>query len=346
MSDHQKPPLAPAKAAFAEQRDIDFSALRDTGRRVLREEADALNHLAERVGEDFVRAVRALEGCRGRVVVSGMGKSGSVARKIVGTLASTGTPALFLHPAEALHGDLGMVVENDVVLALSYSGETDELLAILPALRRRGSALIALTGSARSTLAQAADIVLDVSVEREACSLNLAPTTSTTAMIALGDALAIAVMALRGFGEGDYARLHPAGSLGRRLLVRASDIMRKNDGLAIVNETEPLRDALFAITRAHVGAACIVSGDGRLCGILTDGDVRRALLRDENALRHPAREAMTPAPRVVRDDPLVYEIVKLFESEHGRIGDLPVLDEHERPIGLLMLRDLLRAGIV
>lgn len=319
-------------------------------RRVLGEEADALRALADRLDDTFVRAARRLQTCVGRVVVTGMGKSGSVGRKIAGTLASTGTPALFLHPGEALHGDLGMVTGVDDVLALSYSGETDELLAVLPALRRRGAGLIAITGNARSTLAQAADIVLDVGVPREACPLFLAPTTSTTVMMALGDALAIAVMTARGFASEDYAALHPAGSLGRRLLLRAGDVMRSNHELAIVDEEATLHTALFAITEAGAGAACIVDAAGRLTGILTDGDVRRALLADKDALARPARDAMTRAPRVITGNPLAYEVVRQFaDAQHvhaRRAGDLPVVDDDGRPLGMLMLKDLLRAGIV
>ncbi len=322
-------------------------------RRVLREEADALRALADRLDDAFGRAAALLRACSGRVVVTGMGKSGAVARKIAGTLSSTGTPALFLHPGEALHGDLGMVTSDDVVLALSYSGETDELLAVLPGLKRRGAGLIAMTGRAGSTLARASDVVLDVCVPREACPLCLAPTTSTTAMMALGDALAVTVMEARGFGRDDYAQLHPAGSLGRRLLLHASDVMRTGDELAVVDQSATLHAALFAITQAGAGAACIVDEAGRLTGILTDGDVRRALLADPQALARPAGEAMTRSPYVVTGDPLAYEVVQRFErekprtgNEKARIGDLPVVDAAGRPVGMLMLKDLLRAGIV
>lgn len=338
--------------------DSENDALRHA-RRVLTEEADALRDLAGRLDGAFVCAVELVLGCAGRVVVTGMGKSGSVARKIAGTLASTGTPTLFLHPAEALHGDLGMVTETDVVVALSYSGETDELLAVLPALKRQGSALVAVTGRTRSTLAQAADAVLDVCVPREACPHDLAPTTSTTAMMALGDALAVAVMEARGFSKSDYARLHPAGSLGRRLLVRVHDIMRKGDELAVVGENASVHDALFAVTRAGAGAACIVNESGRLVGILTDGDVRRAALADPQVLLRPVKNVMTPGPRVVTGDPLAAEALGRFEHEAipvgdtdgvggahvSRPGDLPVVDEQGRPVGMLMLKDLVRAGI-
>lgn len=322
-------------------------------RRVLTNEAEALATLAERLDDTFVRAARLVHACVGRVVVTGMGKSGAVGRKIAGTLASTGTPALFLHPGEAMHGDLGMVTESDLVLALSYSGETDELLAVLPALKRRGTGLLAFTGNPRSTLGMAADVTLDVCVPREACPLDLAPTTSTTVMMALGDALAVAVMGLRGFGREDYARLHPAGSLGRRLLLHASDVMRGGNELAIVDEAATVHAALFEITRAGAGAACVVDSKGRLVGILTDGDVRRSLLADPRALEHPVRAVMTRSPRVVQGDPLAYEVVQQFGTpnpslgtRHAGPGDLPVVDEEGRPVGMLMLKDLLRAGIV
>ena len=318
----------------------------DHARRVLREEADALRALADRLDDTFARATRLLLESMGRVVVTGMGKSGSVARKIAGTLASTGTPALFLHPGEALHGDLGMVADQDVVLALSYSGETDELLAVLPALKRRGACLIAVTGNARSTLGRAADVVLDVCVSREACPHDLAPTTSTTAMMALGDALAVAVMEARGFSREDYARLHPAGSLGRRLLLHVHDLMRTGAELAVVRDTDTVHEALFAMTRAG-GVACVVDGDRKLCGILTDGDVRRALVRDPAAaLTHPTREAMTRTPRVITGNPLAAEALGRFEHEMPKFGDLPVVDNDHRPVGLLTLKDLVRAGIV
>lgn len=315
------------------------------GRRVLNEEADALRALADRLDATFSDAIERMRTCAGRVIVTGMGKSGNVARKIAGTLASTGTPALHLNPAEALHGDLGMVTASDVILALSYSGETDELLAVLPALKRRSAGLIAMTGSVRSTLALAADTVLDVCVPREACPHNLAPTTSTTAMMALGDALAVAVMEARGFGRDDYARLHPAGSLGRRLLLHVHDIMRKNEELAIVPATASVHEALFAVTKAGAGAACIVDAEKKLIGILTDGDVRRALLSDPATLNGNAAEIMTRTPRVLTGNPLAAEALGRFELEPVKIGDLPVVDDAGRPIGMLMLKDLVRAGI-
>lgn len=321
---------------------------RTHARRVLNEEADALMSLANRLDESFDAACEMILACQGRVIVTGMGKSGSVGKKIVGTLASTGTPAFWVHPGEALHGDLGMVTPSDVVLALSYSGETDELLAILPAIKRRAAGIIAITGGVESTLGQTSDVVLDVSVPREACPLNLAPTTSTTAMIALGDALAVAVMEARGFGEEDYAQLHPAGSLGRRLLLRVSDVMRQGPLLAVVPEIATVQEALFAMTRATAGAACVVSDDGKLVGLLTDGDVRRLLVRvgGGEGHTHPVTDAMTRAPRTIAPDRLAAEALDRFEHDAVKIGDLPVVDEDGRPVGMLMLKDVIRAGIV
>ncbi|MER3472779.1 MAG: KpsF/GutQ family sugar-phosphate isomerase [Armatimonadota bacterium] len=320
--------------------------MRDIAREVLRIEAQSILRLIDRLDERFERAVQMILSCKGRVVTTGMGKSGAIARKVAATFASTGTPAFFLHPAEGVHGDLGMVTGEDVVLALSTSGETDELLAILPALKRIGVQLIAMVGRTESTLAQAADVVLDVSVEREACPYNLAPTASTTAMLAMGDALAITVMQERRFTPEDFAVFHPAGTLGRRLLLRVHDVMRTGDSVAVVHQARPLREVLFAITRANAGAACIVNDEGVLVGIITDGDIRRHLLRDVANLDRPAEELMTRTPYVVRGNPLAIEALHLFESLPVKIGEMPVLDDSGKPVGMLMLKDLLRTGIV
>jgi arabinose-5-phosphate isomerase len=317
------------------------------GRRVLLEEAEALREIADRLDTAFDAAVLRIRETTGRVVVTGMGKSGHVGRKVTGTLASTGTPALFLHPAEALHGDLGMVTETDIVLALSYSGETDEILAILPAFRSRASALIAMTGRTTSTLAEAADIVLDVHVTREACPLELAPTTSTTAMIALGDALAVALMEARGFRAEDYAGLHPAGSLGRRLLLRVADIMRTGDGVAILPDTACIRDVILALPRAHQGAAVIVDTAGRLSGLITGGDLRRALERfGSECLDRNVGDAMTRSPLTIGPDALAAEGLRRFQTFFADIMEIPVVDADHRPVGMLMLKDLLKTGIV
>ncbi len=319
---------------------------RDHARRVLTEEANALQSLADRQGEAIDRATELLLGCQNRVVVTGMGKSGDVGRKIAGTLASTGTPSQFLHPGEALHGNLGMVMKNDVVLALSYSGETDELLAILPALSDKAAHLVAITGAPLSSLGRVADVVLDVAIGVEACPMNLAPTTSTTAMIAVGDALAVAVMEARGFGPRDYARLHPAGSLGRRLLLRVSHLMRTGDQLAVVPSTAPVHAALLTVTKAGAGVACVVDEGEKLVGVFSDGDARRFFVEyGPQAWDKPVGEAMTRDPRTVSGDPLASDTLDRFEHESVKIGDMPVLDADGKPVGLLTLKDLVRAGI-
>ena len=320
-------------------------------RRVLSEAATALTALEKRLDPDaWARAVRLLLSTRGRVVVTGMGKSGAVGRKLAGTLSSTGTPALFLHPAEGVHGDLGMLAPEDVVIALSYSGETDEILAILPTITRLDIPLIAFTGRLRSTLGRTAAVALDVSVDKEACYMNLAPTTSTTAMIALGDALAVSLMGARRFTEQDYARLHPAGTLGRRLTLRIVDIMRAGDAVAVVPETATVFDAVFAITQAHAGAAIVTDAAGRVSGLIADGDIRRHLLHDRDVLSRPAAAVMTRRPGVVAAHLLAVEGLRLLEEFHpqpgSRVGEAPVVDDDGRPLGMLMLKDLVKAGIV
>jgi len=316
----------------------------ERAREVLDIESAAILALKDRLDDGFISAVQLVVGCKGRVVVTGMGKSGAVARKIAGTLASTGSPALFLNPAEGIHGDLGMVTSQDVVIALSSSGETDELTAILPVLKRLGAKLIALAGRRDSTLAQAADVILDVSVEREACPLGLAPTASTTAMLALGDALALAAMEARRFTKEDYAVLHPGGALGRRLTLKVWDVMRTDDRMAVVSEGDLVRDVLFAITRAGAGAAAVTDSQGKLVGIITDGDLRRHMLEDERCLCRQAHEIMTVNPKVISPDQLAAEGAGILET--FKIGELPVLDEERRPIGMLMMKDLFQAGIV
>ena len=321
------------------------------GRRVLSEAARALDRVAENLdGTAWAEAVRLLLATKGRVVVTGMGKSGKVADKLTVTLASTGTPALFLHPAEGVHGDLGMIQPGDVVIALSYSGETDEITAILPAISHLQTPLIAFTSSPRSTLGRAASVVLDVSVEKEACTMNLAPTTSTTAMIALGDALAVAVMGARRFTSEQYSRLHPAGSLGRRLTLRVSDVMRTGEAVAVVPESGTVLEAVFAITRAHAGAAIVTDAQGRVSGLITDGDIRRHLLDDQQLLSRPVADAMTRRPGLVTADLLATEGLRRLDDFHPlpgqKAGDAPVVDAEGRPLGMLMLKDLVKAGIV
>lgn len=325
---------------------IEQSDVQQLGRDIILQEANALIAMADRLGNEFEQAVELILACQGRVVTTGMGKSGAVARKIAGTLASTGTPSLFLHPAEGVHGDLGMVTMGDTVLALSNSGDTEELNAILPAIARINVPIIALTGRADSSLARAATVVLDTNIEREVCPFNLAPTTSTTAQIAMGDALAITIMRRRKFTSQDYARLHPRGALGRRLLLTVGDVMRTGESLATVPPEVSLRDALFAITRAHAGAAAVVDANGALLGLITDGDLRRALVADEGALSKPCNGFMTRSPRTVTPERLAAETLQTMQGP-PQIGEMPVLDAATgQVIGMLNLKDLLRAGIV
>lgn len=325
---------------------IDKTSVIARAREVLEIESAAVAGLIGRLGDDFVHAVELIIGCRGRLVITGMGKSGAVGRKLAGTFASTGTPSLFLHPAEGVHGDLGVLTEDDVLLALSYSGESDELVSILPAVARLGAKVIAIVGNKGSTLARYSQAVLDVAVEREACIYNLAPTASTTAQLALGDALALSVMMVRKFTRDDFARIHPAGSLGRRLLLRVADVMRVGDAHAIAQQDMPLRDVLFSITKAHAGAACVVDEYGKLAGFVTDGDIRRSLLKDETALNQRVSAVMNRTPTTIHPDKLAAEGLKLMDTPGKQIGEIPVLDESGKPVGILMLKDLLQAGIL
>ncbi|MFN3593966.1 MAG: SIS domain-containing protein [Thiobacillaceae bacterium] len=313
-------------------------------RRTLVIEAEAVQALADRVGDAFVAAVEAFLHCPGRVVVSGMGKSGHIARKIAATLASTGTPAFFVHPAEASHGDLGMITSQDVVLALSNSGESAELVTILPLIKRKGARLIAMTGNARSTLAREADIHLDAQVAQEACPHNLAPTASTTAALALGDALAVATLHARGFTAEDFARTHPGGSLGRRLLVHVRDLMHQGDALPVVRESASLKEALLEMTRKGLGMTAIVDEAGRLTGVFTDGDLRRLLDRDVDVRNLMIREVMTRNPRTISEDVLAVEAARLMQE--ARVNGLLALDAEGRLTGALNMHDLLRAGVV
>jgi arabinose-5-phosphate isomerase len=314
------------------------------GRRVLATEAAAVAALVDRLGEDFARACELLLACEGRVVVTGMGKSGHVGNKIAATLASTGTPSFFLHPAEASHGDIGMITARDAVIALSNSGETEELLTILPLLKRLDVPLIALTGNEASTLARYATVTLDVSVPEEACPLNLAPTASTTAALAMGDALAVAVLEARGFTEEDFARSHPGGSLGRRLLLHVEEVMRRGAELPEVGPDTPLSAGLLEMSRKGLGMTTIVDDRRRVLGIFTDGDLRRALDRQLDVHATPMREVMTAGGRVARPRMLAAEAVHMME-EH-RITALPVVDDDGVLVGALNVHDLLRAGVM
>ena len=314
------------------------------GRRALSIEAEAVASLAGRLGRSFAEACRVCMACRGRVVVTGMGKSGHVAGKIAATLASTGTPAFFLHPAEASHGDLGMITRDDAVLALSNSGETAEILTILPLIKRMGVPLIAMTGKAGSTLAREADVHLDVSVPAEACPLNLAPTASTTAMLAMGDALAVTLLGQRGFTTEDFARSHPGGMLGRRLLLRVEDVMRRGDALPKVGEDTSLSAGLLEMSRKGLGMTAVVDADERVLGIFTDGDLRRTLDRQLDVHVTPMHEVMTRGCKTIAPGELAAEAVHLME-EH-RIPGLLVVDAQGRLIGALNVHDLLRAGVM
>ncbi len=316
----------------------------DQARQVLRIEADAVASLIDRIGEPFVAACRLILNCKGRVVVSGIGKSGHVARKLAATLASTGTPAFFVHPAEASHGDLGMVTPDDVVIALSYSGHTDELLAIILPLKRQGATLISITGDPDSPLAKQSDVHLDGRIDREACPLNLAPTASTTAALALGDALAVALLDARGFDADDFARSHPGGSLGRRLLTLVSDVMRTGDALPTVPSGASLSAAILEVTRKRMGMTAVVAPDGRLAGLFTDGDLRRVLERTTEFGSLTVDEVMTRSPTAIAPGALAVEAVRRMEER--RISQLPVVDAQGCMVGALHLHDLLIARVV
>ncbi|HEU0201471.1 MAG TPA: KpsF/GutQ family sugar-phosphate isomerase [Burkholderiaceae bacterium] len=312
-------------------------------RDVLNIEAQAVLTLAQRLDDSFVRAVELLLACRGRVVVSGVGKSGHIARKIAATLASTGTPALFVHAAEAAHGDLGMVTPNDVLIALSYSGETSELLTIVPVVKREGTPMVAMTGNRASSLARHAEVHLDCRVDKEACPLNLAPTTSTTAMLALGDALAIACLSERGFGPDDFARSHPGGALGRRLLTRVADLMRTGDAVPKVRLDASVMDAVHEITRKKIGMTAIVDDADRVAGIFTEGDLRRLLERVGDVRPLAVADVMTRAPLTIGPDALAAEAARVLD-ETLRNQILVVADG--RLVGALHMHDLTAAKVL
>ena len=315
-----------------------------TGRDVLRLEAAAVAALEERLDADFVGACELLLNCSGRIVVSGMGKSGIIAKKIAATLASTGSPALFLHPAEGSHGDLGMLTRQDCLLALSNSGETAELLAILPVVKRLAVPLLAMTGNPQSTLARTAAVHLNCSVAREACPLNLAPTASTTASLAMGDALAMAILQARGFSADDFALSHPGGSLGKRLLLRVQDVMHRGDAIPRVGLETPLQDAILEISSKGLGMTAVVDAEDRVVGIFTDGDLRRAFAQRQNLWEQLMAALAHAQPATIAAGALAAEALALME--HHRIGALLVTDSGARLIGALNMHDLLRAGIV
>ncbi len=320
----------------------------EQAKRVLRIEADAVAALIDRIDATFVQAVDMVLESKGRVVVTGMGKSGQIGKKIAATLASTGTPALFLHPAEGVHGDLGMVMRGDVVIALSNSGETEELCRMLPSLKRLEIKIIALTGNKESTLARNSDVVLDVSVKEEACPLGLAPTASTTAALAMGDALAVALLDKRGFRPEDFACFHPGGALGKRLLLRVRDLMHSGNDIPTVREETLIKDAIFEISSKKMGVTAVLDATGRLVGVISDGDLRRWMEKTEktgeNLLLKKASDIMTRNPKVANKDSLAAEAVAIMEK--NSITCLIVADAEEKPEGVIHLHDLLKAGVV
>jgi len=332
----------PGDDAVTQRNEAVFAA---SARRVIAIEARAVTGLDARLDAGFLKACALLLACRGRVVVTGMGKSGHIARKIAATFASTGTPAFFVHPGEASHGDLGMITDGDVVLAMSNSGETDELLAILPLLKRQGNALIAMSGKPESSLARIADAHIDVGVPEEACPLGLAPTSSTTAALVMGDALAVALLEARGFTAEDFARSHPAGALGRRLLLHIADIMHRDAAIPCVHADASVSAALMEMTRTGLGILAVVEDTRHLLGVFTDGDLRRAVDDSQVDLRNtPVTRLMTREPKTIAPDQLAVEAARLMEE--FKINALIVIDAERRVVGALNIHDLLRARVV
>lgn len=318
--------------------------LLETARSVIAIEAEMVAHLQDRLDEGFVEACNHLFQCQGRIAVTGVGKSGHISRKIAATFASTGSPAFFIHPSEAKHGDAGMITKNDVVLALSYSGESEEVLAILPYLKRLSIPLIAMTGNPESTLAKAATVHLDASIEKEACPLGLAPTSSTTVSLVLGDALAMALLNQRGFTKSDFALSHPGGTLGRRLLLRVHDLMHQGDALPLVTDTTSFKDALVEMTQKKLGTTTVVNKAGVLIGILTDGDIRRAFDKQSNLHQTPVHDVMTKNPKTITSDLLAVEALNLMQA--FKITSLVVTTAAHEPVGIIHIHDLLKAGVV
>ncbi len=310
---------------------------------VLKIEADAIRSLIPRLDRNFERAIQLLLAVKGRIVVTGMGKPGIIGQKLSATLSSTGSPSLWLHPAEAFHGDLGRVTRSDTVIVLSNSGETEELVKLLPLVKKIGAKLIAITGNPRSILAKNSDATLDVAIKREACPLGLAPTASTTAMLAIGDALALELQRRRHFKTEDFAFYHPGGNLGKRL-IKVKDVMRTGKSNPVVRKSATVREALLAITRARAGSASIVDQKGRLVGIFTDGDLRRYLEREPNVSKVKVEAVMTRRPITISPEKLATEALRILEEK--RIDELPVVNQHRRPVGLLDVQDLLRVGLV
>lgn len=318
----------------------------EIARKVLITEAEAVMALAERIGEEFTRAVEMILECKGRVVITGMGKSGLICQKIASTMASTGTPAFFLHPAEGIHGDLGMLMKGDIVIAVSNSGETEEIVRILPVIKRMKLPLIAMSGNCRSTLQRAADVFLDISIKEEACPLGLAPTASTTATLAMGDALAVGLLQRRGFREEDFALFHPGGTLGRKLLLRVEDLMHSSTEIPLSHQHTLLKDALFEITSKKLGVTGVTDDAGVLVGVFTDGDLRRAMAKGVEVLNRPIYEVMTRNPKRILRASLAAKAVQVMEE--FSITSLFVFETEDsgQPVGIIHLHDLLKAGVV
>lgn len=310
-------------------------------------EADAVKKLASHVDADFVTAVKAILACKGRVILTGMGKSGHIGRKIAATLASTGTPSFFMHPGEAFHGDLGMVTEKDVVMALSHSGESTEIVNILPIIKRIGASIIAVCGKRNSTLGKNSDYYIDVSIEREACPLGLAPTASTTATLAMGDAVAMALLSVRNFTAQDFAVFHPGGALGRRLLLTVENVMHSGEDNPVITKDKTAKEALFLMTDKGLGATSVVDENGKFIGLITDGDIRRGLSKGIEFLNEAVENLMTSSPLTISQNKMAAEALHIMEKHKPRpITVLPVIDEKNNPVGIVHLTDLLRQGVV
>ncbi|EKD70985.1 MAG: hypothetical protein ACD_46C00306G0002 [uncultured bacterium] len=323
---------------------MDIKKVCELGKAVIETEANMIRNLSERIDEQFAAACQHLYDCQGRITVIGVGKSGHIGKKIAATFASTGSPAFFIHPSEAKHGDLGMLTRNDVLLVISYSGESEEIISILPHLKRLNIPLISLTGKPHSTLAKAATINIDISVEKEACPLGLAPTSSTTATLVMGDALAMALLEKRGFTKNDFAMSHPGGTLGRRLLLRVAEIMHKDAAVPIVTTTSNLKEALIEMTRKKLGMTTVVDEKQKLVGIFTDGDVRRAFDNQFDLHHTSIQQLMSKNPKTISDDMLAADALNLMENH--QITSLVVANEHHHPVGIIHIHDILKAGVI
>lgn len=323
---------------------MDIEKICELGRAVIEIEANMIKSLASRIDQNFAKACLYLHNCQGRIVVIGVGKSGHVSKKIAATFASTGSPAFFIHPSEARHGDIGMITKQDVILALSNSGESDEIIDLLPSIKRLGIPLITLTGKPHSTLAKAATINIDVSVEKEACPLGLAPTSSTTAALVMGDALAMALLDKRGFTEEDFALSHPGGTLGRRLLLRVDEIMHHDKDIPVVSHEEPLKNALMEMSQKKLGMTTVVDENGELIGIFTDGDVRRTLDGNFDIQKTKMHQVMSKNPKTISRELLAADALAMMETH--KITSLVIADDRKRPVGVIHIHDILRAGVI